>query len=191
MKINTANIQGYADMSAEEKVAYFESLEINDFADELERAKSSVSKANSEAADYKRKLKEATAAKDQISADAENELASIKKQLAALQREKAISENKASFLAQGYSEALALDSATALIDGDNVKLFANMNTFISERDKSIQAQNVGNMKRPGTGVGNPDTTVDYQNQIANALESDDYSTAAYYMALQQEGGGNH
>lgn len=190
MKIDTSAIAGYAEMTVEEKLAALEAFDMPENTDEIERYKNAVSKANSEAAEFKRKLKEATANSEKATATANSELTAIKEQLAALQREKAISEHKASFLAQGYSEALALDSATALMDNDSAKLFANMQTFMQEHDKAKQAESVGNMQRPGTGVGNPDGTADYQKLIQDALDSNNMGAAAYYMAQQQNPASN-
>lgn len=190
MKIDTSAIAGYAEMSVEEKLAALEGFEMPESTADIERYKNAVSKANSEAAEYKRKLKEAAANSEKATAEANNELATIKEQLAALQREKSISEHKASFIAQGYSEALALDSATALMDNNPAKLFANMQTFMQEHDKALQAEKVGNMPRPGAGVGNPDGTADFSKAIQEALDSGNMGAAAYYMAQQQNPASN-
>ena len=54
-KIDTSRIAGYADMSLEDKLKALEAFEYNDNASELEKQKAAVSKANSEAAEWKRK----------------------------------------------------------------------------------------------------------------------------------------
>lgn len=189
-KIDTTTIQGYADMSAEEKLAALEAFDIPDNTEDIERYKNAASKANSEAAEYKRKLREATSNSEKAAEESNAELNGIKEQLAALQREKAISEHTASFIAQGYDKALALDSATALMDGDASKLFANMTKFLAEHDKAINAQNVGNMKRPASGVGDPDGSVDYSKMIAEAMSANRIADAVHYMNLQQEANKN-
>ena len=53
-KIDTSKIEGYADMSAEDKLKALEAFEYEDNAAELERQKNALSKANSEAAEWKR-----------------------------------------------------------------------------------------------------------------------------------------
>lgn len=185
MKIDTTQIEGYSEMSAEDKIAALEAYEYQDNTEELEKLKNSVSKANSEAADYKRKLKEATANGEKAVEASNSELNAIKEQLASLQREKSISEHKASFIAQGYTEALAIESATALMDGDTAKLFANMKKFMEDHDKNIQAKNVANMERPASGVGVGEESTDYQKLISDALSSGSYGLAAYYEAERQ------
>ena len=59
-KINVSDIEGYAEMTAEEKVAALENYEYEDNAQavsDLEKYKDAVTKANHEAADFKKQLK--------------------------------------------------------------------------------------------------------------------------------------
>jgi len=53
-KINTSAIEGYADMSAEEKLAALEAMDLPD----VDKIKSALDKATSEAAGYKKQLRE-------------------------------------------------------------------------------------------------------------------------------------
>ena len=57
-KIDTSKIEGYESMTAEQKLAALEAFEYNDNAEELEKQKAAVTKANKEAAEHKRKLQE-------------------------------------------------------------------------------------------------------------------------------------
>ena len=54
-KIDTSKIEGYADMTPEQKLAALEGYEYEDNAAELEKQKNALSKANSEAAEWKHK----------------------------------------------------------------------------------------------------------------------------------------
>ena len=184
MKIDTTQIAGYAEMSTDEKLAALEAFEYTDNADELEKLRNSVSKANSQAADFKRQLKEATANAAKATDESTVELNAIKEQLATLQREKAISEHTASFIAQGYDQTLAVESATALMDGDSAKLFANMTKFLTERDKVAKAKAAANVERPASGVGVGESTVDYAKLIGDAMAKGDYGLAAHYQNEQ-------
>lgn len=49
MKIDTSKIEGYAEMTPEQKLAALEGFEYEDHAAELEKQKAAVSKANSDA----------------------------------------------------------------------------------------------------------------------------------------------
>ena len=59
MTVDVSKIDGYAEMSAEDKVKALEALNLEDeeMKAELERYKNANSKANSEAAEYRRQLK--------------------------------------------------------------------------------------------------------------------------------------
>ena len=60
MKIDTSKISGYGDMTLEEKLAALEGFEYESPAPdmgEIQRLKDAVSRANSEAAEYKKQLK--------------------------------------------------------------------------------------------------------------------------------------
>ena len=54
-KIDTSKIEGYANMTPEQKLAALEGFEYEDNSAELEKQKNALSKANSEAAEWKRK----------------------------------------------------------------------------------------------------------------------------------------
>ena len=58
MKIDTSRIEGYADMSTEDKLKALEGFEYEDNAAELSRQKNAISKANSDAAQWKKKYNE-------------------------------------------------------------------------------------------------------------------------------------
>ena len=63
-KIDVTKIEGYENMTAEEKLAVLEGFEYDDNTSELERYKNAVSKANSEAAELKRKYNERLSAEE-------------------------------------------------------------------------------------------------------------------------------
>ena len=55
-KIDTSTIAGYAEMTAEQKLAALESFEYDDGSKQAEKLKAAVDKASSEAAAYKKQL---------------------------------------------------------------------------------------------------------------------------------------
>ena len=57
-KIDVSKIEGYAEMTPEEKVAALEAHEYDDLSAEVEKYKNAASKANSEAADWRRGAEE-------------------------------------------------------------------------------------------------------------------------------------
>ena len=88
----TDRIAGYAEMSAEDKLKALEALEEADSSAELERMKNAVSKANSEAAAWKKKHNELLTEDERKKQEDADALADMKKELDELRR---LSERKA------------------------------------------------------------------------------------------------
>lgn len=119
MKI-TERITGYNEMSAEDKLKALEALEEdNDYV----KLKSSLSKANSEAANYKKQLQEKMTEQEKIEAERIEKDKAIQDELTALRKEKQISSFKANYLSLGYENENADAAAKAQADGDFNALF--------------------------------------------------------------------
>ena len=144
-------IEGYESLSAEEKLKALEELDIEDDS----KLKNLLQKANSEASEYKKKLKakedelnSKLSEDEKIEKERKEKEAEREALLENLIKEKAIAEHKANFLQRGYDEDLATSSATALANGDTATLFDNLGKFISERDKKAKVEALDSMKRP-------------------------------------------
>ena len=162
-KIDTSAIEGYADMSAEDKLAALESFEFDDNSEKLaelsadvKRYKDAQSKASSEAANYKRQLNEAMAKGTETQSEAEKQLADMQAQLKQLQHDKTVSEYSARLVGVGYSPELAAASAASLADGDADKVFENLSKFLEEHDKKLRAELAQKSIEPSKGNQNPD-----------------------------------
>lgn len=154
MKVDVSTIEGYADMSAEDKVKALEALEIEDNTAEIERYKNATSKANSEAAEYKRQLKALQEKASEGASDTEKQMAELKEQIETLQREKSISEKKASFLKFGMNEDHAAKCSEAFTNGDSETFFATLGSFIADHDKAFKAEMLKATPRPDSEGGN-------------------------------------
>lgn len=169
-KIDTSKIEGYDKMTPEQKLAALEGFEYEDNAAEVERLKNANSKANSEAAEWKRKhnaLLTEDEKKKQEDADA---LANMQKELEALRTDKTVSEYKAKFIAQGYSEDLAADTAKALANGDTAKVFANQQRFLEDYAKTVKADALKKTPKPPAGDGSGSMTRDDIMKIKDSVE---------------------
>lgn len=152
-KIDTSKIEGYAGMTAEQKLAALEAYDHPDPDYTGYVKKDALDRATSEAAEWKRKHNALLSDEDkrkQADADA---LAAITKERDELKKEKTVSEYKAQYLAQGYSEKLATETAQALADGDTAKVFANQQKFLEEYAKTVKADALKKTPRPGAGAG--------------------------------------
>lgn len=159
-KIDTTKIDGYENMTAEEKLAALEAFEYDDNVQELQRFKNATSKANSEAAEWKRKHNALLGEEEQKKQANEEELTNLRAQVEAMQKEKTTSEHKAKFLALGYDEELATETATALTSGEMDKVFANHKKFIDNHDKTLKAEIMKDTPTPPAGKGGVDPSKD-------------------------------
>lgn len=186
-KIDTSKITGYAEMSAEDKLKALEAFEYEDNAAELEKQKAAVSKANSEAAEWKRKHN-ALLGEDGEGRSRSRRKSSPtwRKELSELREAKRVSEFKAKFIAQGYDEALAEDTAKAMADGDSAKVFANQQKFLDEYAKQVKADALKKTPKPTPGAGGGTGEMDYAKKIEEARTNGDYAAVAYYTRLQAE-----
>lgn len=183
-KIDTSKIPGYAEMSAEDKLKALEAFEYDDNATEVERLKGAVSKANSEAAGWKKKHNELLTEDERKKQEDADALANMKKELDELRKDKTVSEYKAKLISQGYDEALASDTAQAMADGDTAKVFANQGKFLEDYAKKVKADAMKKTPKPPAGDGSSD--IDYSKKIEEAQQSGDMAAVAYYTRLKAQ-----
>lgn len=155
MKIDTGSIEGYAEMTAEQKLAALEAFEYEDNSSELERLKNAVSKANSEAADWKKKHNALLSEEDQKKQKADETLAEMQKELETLRKDKTVSDYTAKYIALGYDKELAADTAKAMAEGDMAKVFANGEKHKEAMEKKIKEDLINKTPKPD-GKGKPD-----------------------------------
>lgn len=178
------SIEGYKDMTAEQKLAALEALDQPETKPDPETAKlkTQLSKANTEAAELKRQL-QAKMTEDEKKAQAEaEEKQKMQEELETLRKEKMVASYKASYLAMGYDEATAEDTANAMADGNMDKVFANQKAFLETHDKAVLAGAVKKTPAPPAGSGKPATpmtkeeifkikdTLERQQAIADNIE---------------------
>jgi hypothetical protein len=148
---------------------------------EVNRLKTALSKANSEAADYKKQLREKQTGEEAAAAEQKATMDKLTQENADLKRSIALSEKKAKLLGMGYDEKLADTTAAAMVDGDMDTVMANQSKYLEAQKKDILA--------PRPAAGSEGTGgIDYQKKIAEAQASGNYSAAAYYtrLAAQEE-----
>jgi hypothetical protein len=184
-KIDTTKIEGYADMTPEQKVAVLEAVEYEDNASELERYKNAASKANGEAAEWKRKHNALLSEEDKKKQENEEELTTLRKRVEEMEKEKLISGHKTRFLALGYDETLADETAKAMANGEIDKVFANQKKFLETHDKAYKAQLMGQTSTPPAGSAGSDTA-NYAKMIEDAQNRGDYAAVAYYTRLSEQ-----
>lgn len=152
---------------------------------EVNRLKAALSKANSEAADYKKQLRGKQSEDEANAAAQKEEHDRLAQENADLKRSIALSERKAKLLAMGYDESLATETATAMVDGDMDKVMANQSKYLEVQKKAIQADHMRKTPRPAAGSENTGG-IDYAKKIAEAQASGNMTAAAYYTRLKSQ-----
>lgn len=156
-KIDITKIDGYEKLSAEEKVKLLESFEYDDGTSEVERYKNAVSKANSEAAEWKKKHNALLSEDEKSKQEAAEYTANLEKQIKELTQEKTIATYKAALLKIGYSEDEAMATAKAYAEGDIAKALKNQAAFVAAQKKAVLAEAV--KETPIPPVGNESKTL--------------------------------
>lgn len=190
MKLSS-KIEGYEAMSAEEKLKALEALEVDESSEA--KLKKLLNDANSEASEYKKKLKaKEEELNSKLTEDEKKEKERAEKEaereamLNKLLKEKTVAEHKANFLKVGYDEETATKSANAIADGDFATLFDNLSTFISNRDKEMKVKLMDSTPKPSAGGGAPTITKEQYNKMSIAertkLANEDHEL---YVALSK------
>ncbi len=174
-KIDISKIEGYDKMTPEEKLAVLEAFEYEDNASELERYKNAASKANSEAAEWRKKHNALLTDEEQKKQANEEELTALRAKVEAMEKEKLVAGHKAEFLALGFDEALADATAKALAEGDTAKVFANQKKFLETHDKTLKADLLKDTPTPPPGDGGETMTLDKLKKMSSQ-ERYEYST---------------
>lgn len=155
-----------------------------DNSDELKRYKDAVSKANSEAADYKRKLKEKMSEEEKKSTEEAERFARLEAENKELNKRILVSDYTSKFIASGMDEATAKKSAEAAFSGDFDTVIANFNAQIASVKETVKAELLNST--PSLQGGNNTKVKDYSSDINGAIAVGDMASAAALMRLSQE-----
>ena len=183
-KIDISTIEGYAEMTPEEKLAALEAIELPepDFTGWVK--KDALDKVASEAAAYKKQLREKMTAEEEKAEREAEERAALEARVHELERERTIHGYTSAYQAMGYDDTLAKSTAEALVNGDMDTVFENQRSFAVAREKALRAEILKSTPRP---AGISDHKVDYSDKIAAAQADRDFAAMAYYTRLAQEG----
>ena len=155
-KIDVTKIEGYESMSAEEKLAALEAYEFEAPApatDAESKLKEALSRANGDAAEWKRKYRATLDDAKRVEEERAEENKKRDEELEQLRKERTVSKLEAQYLAVGYSAELASATAKAQADGDTATVLANQMKFIEETKKNLEAAALG--KQPPITPGKP------------------------------------
>ena len=168
MKIDTSTITGYAEMSAEEKLKALEEFEFEtpkDNSAEVTTLKEALSKANSQAAEWKRQFREKQTEQERAEAERAEREKAVEEELRGLRRDKTVSGYVAQCLSLGYNNDLALKAAEAMADGNAAEIFACQQEFLESKKKELEAAALN--KQPTLTTGSPPTAQQAEKDAIN------------------------
>lgn len=156
-KIDANKIEGFSELTPEEQVKRlleyeFEASTVPNSAEaEIEKYKNLLSKANSEAADYKRQLRDRQSEQERADAERQEHEKKLQDELETLRKDKAVNSYSAKLIELGYNAELARSSAIALFDGDMETFFGEQKSFYDAQKQAIEAAALG--KQPPLTAG--------------------------------------
>lgn len=156
MKIDVSKIEGYADMTAEEKLKALEEFDVPDPDYSGYVKKEQFDKTASELAAKKKELSEKMTEDERRAKEEQERQDELQKKYDALLHESVVSKNKAKLLGLGYEEKLADDTAEAMAAGDLEKVFANQKKHLDSFEKKVRAEALKDTPKP-TGDGDSKT----------------------------------
>ena len=148
-------------MTIDEINAALEGIELpTDNSAEVERLKTALSKSNSEAADYKKQLREKMSADELKAREDSDKMTELQTKYDALLKESEVTKNKARLLALGYEDKLATETAEAIVNGDTDKVFAAQKKHLEAVEKKIREEVLTSTPRPTGGNGSETMTLE-------------------------------
>lgn len=151
-KIDVTKIEGYSDMTPEQKLAALEGYDVPD-PDYTGYVKKDVfDKTASELAAKKKELTEKMTEDEQKKLKEQEERDELQSKYEKLLHESEVSKFKAKLLGMGYEEKLADDTAEAMANGDSEKVFANQKKHLEAVEKKVRAEALKDTPKP-TGDG--------------------------------------
>lgn len=150
-KLDLTAIEGYENMTPEQKIAALEGYDIPDPDYSGYVKKTDFDKTASELAEAKKKLKQSTPTEDYNA---------LQDRIKSLEHDKTVSEHKANLLALGYEDALAAETAAAMADGDFAKIFENQKKFADSIKQAAVAKETKGTPPPAQGGGSQTMTLE-------------------------------
>lgn len=172
-KFDASKISGFDGMTAEEKVAALlgQEFDVEQQTDpDLNKLKAALSKSNSEAAEYKRLLREKQTEAERAEAERAEKDREREELLKSLLEEKRVSTYKSQLMAAGVDPDTADLMAKSLPEGVSDEYFQATKSFLDAQRKNAEIAALG--KQPGLSVGTPPKGMTKEDEIvAIAMKS--------------------
>lgn len=147
-KIDVTQIEGYAEMTPEEKVKALEGFDMPDpdYSGYVE--KKVYDKTASELAAKKKELNDKLSDDELARKQEQEKMDELQKNYDSLLHESTVSKNKAKLLGLGYEEKLADETAEAMANGDLETVFVNQKKHLDAVEKRVRAEALKDTPKP-------------------------------------------
>lgn len=156
MKIDVTKIEGYENMTAEEKLKALEGYDVPDPDYSGYVKKDVFDKTASELAAKKKELNDHLSEEEKKAKEREDADKEMRENYEKLLHDTNVSKATAKFIALGYDEKLAAETAEAFVNGDTDKVFENQQKAQTAFEKKIRAEALKQTPKP-TGDGDGKT----------------------------------
>ena len=151
---------------------------------DYEKLKTASDNNASEAKSWKEKYNSTLSATEQQKQADEEARKATETRLAELERKDKISTAKDQYIASGFSVELALATAEAFVDGKMDVVLANVTKYAADAAAAAKDEALKKTPAPPAGGKSDPGAVNYDDEIAKALEAGDMTKAAYYTRLR-------
>lgn len=123
---------------------------------EIMKLKAALSKANAEAADYKRQLREKQSEQERVEAERAEVAKKLQDELMEYRKRERIASYKSKLMEAGVTADIADTMANSLPDGVGDEFFAMTKRYVEKQKQDIRAEALN--AQPQLSVGTPPTT---------------------------------
>lgn len=192
MKIDVSKIEGYAAMTAEEKLKALEGYDMPDPDYSGYVKKDVFDKTASELAAKKKELTEKLTEDEKKKQKEQEERTELQEKYDKLLHESEVAKFKAKLLGMGYEDKLAGETAEAMADGDTEKVFANQKKHLDSVEKKVRAEALKDTPKPTPDGDSKSMTLEKLRKMT-PQERYDYSVKnpeEYKTLYSNDAGGN-
>lgn len=152
-KIDVSLIEGYEEMTPEQKLEALEAFEFDDseiekLRQEAQKSKDLITKYTGEISALKKEKNSALTEEQRKAQEREEALAELQAKYDEMMKKSTFSTYVAKYTELGYDKALAEETAQALIDGDMEKVFANSEKYKDSLEKKFKADAMKGTSKP-------------------------------------------
>ena len=147
-KIDVTKIEGYENMTPEQKVAALEGFDTPDPDYSGYVKKDAFDKTASELAEKKKQLQAKLTEDEAAKQKEQEEREELQSKYDKLLHESEVSKFKVKLLGMGYDEKLADETAEAMASGDTEKVFANQKKHLESVEKKARAEALKDTPKP-------------------------------------------